>query len=139
MMGRGPNPRGAKIGKRLQEPLALPFLWEYEIAIPVMLHLAETFSFADTWPSTREIAEDEGMDRKTVNMILRRLEKFGLVKFRASAEGMGRRGAGWRLNRTPSKITMHDILRGCVDGSKVEGFYFAHLFAYAIRCRSGAS
>ena len=65
MMGRGPNPRGAKIGKRLQEPLALPFLWEYEIAIPVMLHLAETFSFADTWPSTREIAEDEGMDRKT--------------------------------------------------------------------------
>lgn len=73
-----------------------------EYGLHCLLHLVELFDQGQ--PSSRELAEFQGISPSYVAKLFTRLEKAGLV---ASTEGVG---GGFRLARSPERITVLDVV-----------------------------
>jgi Rrf2 family protein len=73
-----------------------------EYGLHCLLHLVEPFEQGQ--PSSRELAEFQGISPAYVAKLFTRLEKAGLV---ASVEGVG---GGFRLARPPERITVLDVV-----------------------------
>lgn len=73
-----------------------------EYGLHCLLHLVEPFEQGQ--PSSRDLAEFQGISPSYVSKLFTRLEKAGLV---ASTEGVG---GGFRLARPPERITVLDVI-----------------------------
>lgn len=80
-----------------------------EYALHCMLHLVDVPE--GTWPSTRDVAEFQGVSPTYVAKLFTKLQKAGLV---TSAEGIG---GGFRLAKAPGEISVLDIA-DAVEGYK---------------------
>lgn len=77
-------------------------------AVRAAMHLARRARTGD-WAQTPEIAEEEDIPRKFLELILVQLRDHGVVESRRGAQG------GYRLMRDPDQISVADIIR-IVDG-----------------------
>jgi len=77
-------------------------------AVRAAMHLARRARMGD-WAQTPEIAEEEDIPRKFLELILVQLRDHGLVESRRGAQG------GYRLMRDPDQISVADVIR-IVDG-----------------------
>ena len=77
-------------------------------AVRAAMHLARRARMGD-WAQAPEIAEEEDIPRKFLELILVQLRDHGLVESRRGAQG------GYRLLREPEQISVADIIR-IVDG-----------------------
>jgi len=96
---------------------------EWEIAIPILLNLAECWSHRPlVRASSTEIAEDEGLSNKGWGMtrILKRLVKAKVITHTR------KRPMGYRLARTPSRITMAQVLLAAQERN-ADGRILSHL------------
>jgi len=84
--------------------------WEWEVAICCALNLAEMWSLRpEQRPSSQEISDDEGLGRTPHYLsrsILPNLVKAGVLTHQR------KQPMGYRLARTPSRITLYDIVAG---------------------------
>jgi Rrf2 family protein len=80
-----------------------------EYGLHCLLHLVEPFEQGQ--PSSRELAEFQGISPSYIAKLFTRLEKAGLV---VSAEGIG---GGFRLARSPERITVLDVV-DALEGNK---------------------
>jgi len=97
--------------------------WEWEQAVAVLLNLAEVWSRRPiVRPTSTEIAADEGLSNRgfsLTNNTLAPLRRAKLLEFTRA------RPMGWRLTRTPSRISALDICTG-IGGRKTDSL-FVHL------------
>ncbi|HEX4171171.1 MAG TPA: Rrf2 family transcriptional regulator [Acetobacteraceae bacterium] len=77
-------------------------------AVRAAMHLARR-AREGRWAQTPEIAEEEDLPRKFLELILVQMRDHGLVESRRGAQG------GYRLLRDPDQISVADVIR-IVDG-----------------------